>query len=182
MRLVGCQYCKKARAFWAYDSHGSPHGSYQNAHIEVGTNIFHDTAGRQMRIRYCPMCGRFLLDTRWPIIKKTYIRYCRRFENQNELLGRVLPVAVEPNKTVLNIFGQLDYGRDKYRKYTDYVALTKAFDEIRSKYHNKSFAFPYGFGCGLANGDWNIVENMLNTYFGDMNVTIYRLSARSDEV
>ena len=51
-----------------------------------------------------------------------------------------------------------------------------------SKYHNKSFAFPYGFGCGLANGDWNIVENMLNTYFGDMNVTIYRLSARSDEV
>lgn len=63
MRLVGCQYCKKARAFWAYDSHGSPHGSYQNAHIEVGTNIFHDTAGRQMRIRYCPMCGRSLLDT-----------------------------------------------------------------------------------------------------------------------
>lgn len=122
------------------------------------------------------------LYTRWPIIKKTYIRYCRRFENQNELLGRVLPVAVEPNKTVLNIFGQLDYGRDKYRKYTDYVALTKAFDDIRSKYHNKSFAFPYGFGCGLANGDWNIVENMLNTYFGDMNVTIYRLSARSDKV
>lgn len=116
------------------------------------------------------------------IIKKTYIRYCRRFENQNELLGHVLFVEVEPNKTVLNIFGQLDYGRDKYRKYTDYVALTKAFDEIRNKYHNKSLAFPYGFGCGLANGDWNIVENMLNTYFGDMNVTIYRLSARSDEV
>lgn len=63
MRLVGCQYCKKARAFWAYDSRGSHHGSYQNAHIEVGTNIFHDTAGRQMRIRYCPMCGRSLLDT-----------------------------------------------------------------------------------------------------------------------
>lgn len=98
------------------------------------------------------------LCTRWPIIKKTYIRYCRRFENQNELLGHVLPVEVEPNKTVLNIFGQLDYGRDKYRKYTDYVALTKAFDEIRNKYHNKSLAFPYGFGCGLANGDWNIVE------------------------
>lgn len=90
------------------------------------------------------------LCTRWPIIKKTYIRYCRRFENQNELLGHVLSVEVEPNKTVLNIFGQLDYGRDKYRKYTDYVALTKAFDEIRSKYHNKSLAFPYGFGCGLA--------------------------------
>ena len=74
------------------------------------------------------------LCTRWPIIKKTYIRYCRRFENQNELLGHVLPVEVEPNKTVLNIFGQLDYGRDKYRKYTDYVALTKAFDEITTNH------------------------------------------------
>lgn len=64
----------------------------------------------------------------------------------------------------------------------DYVALTKAFDEIRSKYHNKSLAFPYGFGCWLANGDWNIVENMLNTYFWDMDVTIYRLSAKDGEV
>lgn len=73
-------------------------------------------------------------------------------------------------------------GLCRYRKYTDYVALTKAFDEIRNKYHNKSLAFPYGFGCGLANGDWNIVENMINTYFADMDVTIYRLSARSDEV
>ena len=43
------------------------------------------------------------LCTRWPIIKKTYIRYCRRFENQNELLGHVLPVEVEPNKTVLAV-------------------------------------------------------------------------------
>ena len=47
------------------------------------------------------------LCTRWPIIKKTYIRYCRRFENQNELLGHVLSVEVEPNKTVLNILGSL---------------------------------------------------------------------------
>lgn len=35
MRLVGCQYCKKARAFWAYDSHGSPHGSYGITHSEA---------------------------------------------------------------------------------------------------------------------------------------------------
>ena len=100
----------------------------------------------------------------------------------HELLGHVLSVEVEPNKTVLNIFGQLDYGRDKYHKYTDYVALTRAFDEISSKYYNKTLAFPYGFVCGLANVDWNIVENMLNTYFWDMDVTIYRLSAKDGEV
>lgn len=66
MRLLGCQYCRKGRAFWAYDSHGSPglnNSGYQNAHIEAGTNIFHDTAGRAIRFRYCPMCGKSLLDT-----------------------------------------------------------------------------------------------------------------------
>lgn len=134
-----------------------------------------------------PEYGRYddlwcLFDTKLAPNVLNIIAQQLREDIQNLSDGNGIPVAVEPNKTVLNIFGQLDYGRDKYRKYTDYVALTKAFDEIRSKYHNKSFAFPYGFGCGLANGDWNIVENMLNTYFGDMNVTIYRLSARSDEV
>lgn len=85
-------------------------------------------------------------------------------------------VEVEPGKHVANVFGQLDYGRNPHKKYTDYVALTNAFNEIRNTYPEQSLAFPYGFGCGLANGDWNIVSQMIETYFGDMDVTIYRLA------
>lgn len=118
------------------------------------------------------------LYQRWPIVKGAYQRFCQAEslgEPQN-LLGKVQMVEVEPGKYVANIFGQLDYGRNPYKKYTDYVALTNAFNEIRNKYAGKSLAYPYGFGCGLANGDWAIVSQMIETYFKDMNVTIYQLA------
>lgn len=117
---------------------------------------------------------------RWPIVKKSYQRFCRRFSSPRDLLGQCQLVEIESNRYVANIFGQLEYGRDTYKKYTDYVALTNAFNEIRNTYSDKSLAFPYGFGCGLANGDWNVVSHMINVYFHDMDVTIYRLPTESD--
>lgn len=45
----------------------------------------------------------------------------------------------------------------------------------KAYYAGKSLAFPFGFGCGLANGDWEIVSQMIETYFKDMDVTIYQL-------
>lgn len=115
------------------------------------------------------------LYTKWPDVKKSYHRYCRRFSSPEMLLGHVQFVDVGGGQSVANIFGQLEYGKSKYKKYTDYVALTNAFNEIRRDHHDKSLAFPYGFGCGLANGDWSVIENMIQTYFSDMDVTIYKL-------
>lgn len=118
--------------------------------------------------------------TRWPEVKKSYHRYCRRFQDPQNLLGQVQFVNVEPNKQVANIFGQLEFGRNRYKKYTDYAALTNAFNRIRLECSGKSLAFPYGFGCGLANGDWKIVGHMIDTYFGDMEVTIYQIPAQQE--
>lgn len=117
--------------------------------------------------------------TRWPIVKKSYQRFCRRFPSPDALLGRWQLVEVEPHRYVTNIFGQLQYGRDRYRRYTDYTALTNAFDEIRNTHPDKSLAFPFGFGCGLANGDWEVVSGMIDAYFHDMDVRIYRLPAEA---
>ncbi|MCM1222434.1 MAG: macro domain-containing protein [Lachnospiraceae bacterium] len=116
------------------------------------------------------------LYQQWPNVKTHYQMLCHRISDPTKLLGEVQIVDVTPDKQVANVFGQLDFGRDPYRKYTDYVALTNAFNEIRNRYHDKSLAFPYGFGCGLANGDWNIVRDMIDTYFSDMDVTIYQLA------
>lgn len=113
--------------------------------------------------------------TCWPNVKKSYQRFCRRFSAPEDLLGKYQLVEIEPNRFVANIFGQLEYGRDQYKKYTSYSALTDAFNEIRNTYSDKSLAFPYGFACGLANGDWTIVSKMIEIYFHDMDVTIYQL-------
>jgi O-acetyl-ADP-ribose deacetylase (regulator of RNase III) len=112
---------------------------------------------------------------KWPLVKSLYTWKCRQQFNLGELLGYVQSINIGDDRFVLNIFGQLDYGRDKYKRYTDYSALTKAFDTIRTKYNGYSLAFPYGFGCGLANGDWKIVSQMIDTYFKDFDVTIYKL-------
>ena len=57
--MVVCTYCRKERPFWAVDEDGT--GDY-SAHIVSGTNAFVDTAGKRMRFRFCPMCGRPLDD------------------------------------------------------------------------------------------------------------------------
>ena len=113
--------------------------------------------------------------TRWPEVKTEYHKFCRRSTSPYDLLGKVQLIDVEPGKAVANVFGQLNYGRTAGKVYTDYVALTKAFDQLRTAFHDKSLAFPYNFGCGLANGSWGVVYKMICTYFNDMDVTIYKL-------
>lgn len=95
--------------------------------------------------------------TRWPEVKTEYHKFCRRSTSPYDLLGKVQLIDVEPGKAVANVFGQLNYGRTAGKVYTDYVALTKAFDQLRTAFHDKSLAFPYNFGCGLANGSWSVV-------------------------
>ena len=87
---------------------------------------------------------------KWPLVKALYLWKCRQQINLGELLGSIQAVNINEEQMIINIFGQLDYGRDKYKRYTDYSALTKAFDTIRTKYAGYSLAFPYGFGCGCA--------------------------------
>lgn len=57
--MIVCTYCRKERPFWAVDEDGT--GDY-SAHIVSGTNAFVDTAGKRMRFRFCPMCGRPLTN------------------------------------------------------------------------------------------------------------------------
>lgn len=34
---------------------------------------------------------------------------------------------------------------------------------------------PYKIGCGIANGDWETVENIIAKVFEDYEVTLYKL-------
>lgn len=62
--MNGCEYCRRQRAFWAWDADGSAklQGKKQMAHIIAGTNTFSDTAGLRMNFVFCPMCGESLVN------------------------------------------------------------------------------------------------------------------------
>lgn len=75
-----------------------------------------------------------------------------------------------------NLYGQYDYGRNYNRVYTDYRKLLTAFRlfieylEKDRDLHEGTIAIPYGMGCGLANGDWKIVTEIIE-YIATMNPT-----------
>ena len=114
------------------------------------------------------------LYEKWPRVKTSYHAVASEFTSSpQELLGKFQLVYVEDDQYVINVYGQLDYGRDKSVVYTDYDALRRAFTGMAQL--DGDFAFPYGFGCGLANGDWRTVYGLIQECFQHSNVTIYQL-------
>lgn len=106
---------------------------------------------------------------KWPSVKEQYVKLCKSVP-EKELIGKAFACEIAPGKHVINIFGQTDYGRTS-KLYTDYDALSAAFEAMRL-YVQGSIAFPYKFGCGLANGDWSTVERLIVDHLGDFDVTI----------
>jgi len=112
--------------------------------------------------------------TKWPVVKEKYHEYCDQIGDPFTLLGDVQIVrAPELPFDVANVFGQLNYGRQKLC-YTSYDALRAAFSELACRYKGKVIALPYGFGCGLAGGDWDTVLSIIDQSFICNTVVIYR--------
>jgi O-acetyl-ADP-ribose deacetylase (regulator of RNase III) len=59
---------------------------------------------------------------------------------------------------VINAYTQYDYGHSK--RYLDYDALVSVFERICQDFEEDVIAMPK-IGCGLARGDWQIVEMIL---------------------
>lgn len=117
------------------------------------------------------------LYEKWPEVKEQYHKYCHGAKPE-QLLGHVQAVNINGKdidhggRFVINIFGQLNYGRDG-KCYTRYDALETAFDKINYALAGYSLAFPYGFGCGLAGGDWATVYRLIRDHLYNTDITIY---------
>ncbi|WGE37170.1 Appr-1-p processing protein [Bacillus stercoris] len=116
-------------------------------------------------------------------VKKEYQSF-RNFNlnkglTDKDLLGLVNYVRVSDGKVIANVFGQINIKKNRFDKtvYTKTEALTRGLKEVKelSKQLNKSVAIPYGIGCGLAGGDWNIISELIDSIFSDYKVTIYKL-------
>ena len=107
----------------------------------------------------------------FPLLYEKYKRKCQTAKNTNELLGEVqfyFAYGDQPGKNfvIANIFGQDGYGRDKC--YTDYNAVRKGLKEVRKVATPlpartlTTVRIPYGMGCGLAGGRWEMVCQIIN--------------------
>ena len=114
------------------------------------------------------------IKNKYPEVFNAYYHYCKT-NIPTEILGTTLICQANDNKYIANLFGQLNYGEGLQ---TDYDKFEKALKEVYNfaKQSSLSVAIPYKIGCGLANGDWNIVSKIIEEIFkDDVKLTIYRL-------
>ena len=110
---------------------------------------------------------------RWPAVYDVY-----KLRANSDMLGKITLVNIQNGDhitSVVNMFAQNDYGRD--RRYTSYDAFWCCLGEIREKIpKGSSIAFPNKIGCGLGGGDWTVIETMINVVLGDdYNIVFYTL-------
>lgn len=53
--------------------------------------------------------------------------------------------------------------------------IKSAVTDENSEHYQKTIALPYGIGCGLAGGSWDVVYKIIDETFDDYNVTLYKL-------
>lgn len=114
------------------------------------------------------------IKKKYPIVYDRYMSLCSIMEPE-ELLGRVQSIEID-NKTIINMFSQLKYGRGS--KHTDYEAMKKCFYKIYlyAKLKGLTVAIPYNIGCGLGGGSWPIVLNIIEKSFKDKSIVkIYKI-------
>ena len=102
------------------------------------------------------------LRRKWPLVYSAYRNMSHYPPRQR--LGKCQIVEVTTELYVANLFGQFAYGRHTIS--TDYGALTQAIQKL-SAWHEAyqptvPIYIPYKIGCGLAGGDWNIVQTILS--------------------
>ena len=110
------------------------------------------------------------LYTKWPKVKEDYHRFCLTYDDSYQLLGKVSLAHVGGGKGILNCFTQRYYGYDK-KLYVSYPAVKAVFKAIE-KMELGELAIPQ-IGCGLAGGDWKVVEEIINECTLNTKVYVY---------
>ena len=112
---------------------------------------------------------------RFPIVYSAYKDICNISIKSTDLLGTVhTVVSIEHHKIIHNLFAQDRFGYNG-QQYTCYKALQSCFDNLLKHNLDNGIAMPYGIGCGLGGGDWDIVFKMIEDTFSDIDVFLYKL-------
>lgn len=76
-------------------------------------------------------------------------------------LGYYSQYVTPDGVTIINMYAQYRYGRGG--THTDLKAMEMAFRSILRNTKGRKIGLPYKIGCGLAGGDWNEVQPLLES-------------------
>lgn len=96
-----------------------------------------------------------------------------RTEKGPRKLGTISWSSVSDGKIIFNCYSQDNFGSGTQ---TDYGKVRECFENVKEFINgilegfditNYILGIPYGYGCGLAGGDWSIVSQIINDVFED---------------
>ena len=122
------------------------------------------------------------LGKRYPLAKKSYLTYVR---DNNVRLGDVDEVKVDDNLYVENLFGQNFLRKGPNGEIPcNYDAIQMGFLRIMINWHDKKEKYSIHMpriGCGLAGGDWKVIEYIIKETFIRMaKVDVYVYDLKDD--
>lgn len=112
---------------------------------------------------------------KYPTAHSQYKITVQSFLNDWLPLGTTDLIEVESNLFVANMFAQYEYGTDSRK--TEYGTFRMCIRDLISNIHwqknpiNKIY-FPYGIGCGLGGGNWEIIREVIKYEFTDYKYKI----------
>ena len=107
---------------------------------------------------------------KFPQVYHEFLKFSSLYKFPKDRLGKIQEVSINKNLSVVNIFSQLYYGNSKETgiDYNNYPEMRKCFIQLKEIRNERRIYFPYGFGSGLAGGDWNKISGMIEEYFPDV--------------
>lgn len=103
--------------------------------------------------------------------------YRKAYQEKGLKVGQIVWYTVrkdEPKLAIANAITQEFYGGDKTRRYVDYDAVKVVFDKVAviARQHNLPVHYPK-IGAGLANGDWNVIVDIIQTSLDGLEHTLW---------
>lgn len=129
------------------------------------------------------------ISTKWPVVRTQYLKFCEG-KAPEDLLGEVNLVKINDSwgsdcQYVANAFAQLNFRKKNDIGNvccTSYDAFHRCMSKIVNEFnhHSVSYAMPYGIGCGLAGGKWNIIMEILDDIFYGYDLVLYDINNASE--
>ena len=91
---------------------------------------------------------------------------------------------IKPDLVVVNMYGQFGmgarFGNSPYGIPFDYDAFRMCLRKMNRVFKGKHIGLPSRIGCGLAQGNWEYVLEMIGEEMGDCDVTLVCLPKKPD--
>ena len=102
---------------------------------------------------------------KYPECEKEYAEFVKKMGSKHIIGGTVYFYHIDDEHMIANCFTQDEFFN------TDYVDLMCALGGIYAKVKpGQTVGFPYGYGCGIAKGNWEQVESLIIDTFKNSDI------------